>query len=248
MQHQGSIPGTTASGGYHYHGGAANTARRRDADSIEEDQRVFDNYFIFEIIILLLCPIPYFDLYIPISAKENQEVIYLLSEFLLAFMWIRVYFVVRCLFNYSIYTDAHSMKLCRFYGFPANVQFTFKCYILTKPERTAICLFACTIFILAYILRIFEMPYFRMAAAEWKQFDQYFMSIWCITITLTTVGYGDLTPSTKPGQIIAMFTSLWGAFLISLLVTIVQNVFQPEPKQIMALRHIRLTRQAAKTI
>jgi len=64
-----------------------------------------------------------------------------------------------------------------------------------------------------------------MAEDEWGQFDDYFMSIWCITITLTTVGYGDLVPSTKPGQYIAIITALWGAFLISLLVTIVQNVF-----------------------
>ena len=78
---------------------------------------------------------------------------------------------------------------------------------------------------LSYILRIFEMPYFRLADDEWRQFDQYFMSMWCITITLTTVGYGDLVPSTTPGQVVAILTALWGAFLISLLVTITQNIF-----------------------
>ena len=164
------------------------------------------------------------------KSKKDREVIYLLSEFLVAFMWIRIYFLVRSVFNYSIYTDAYSMKLCKSYGFSANVGFTFKCHIVTNPGWTVIILFSSTIIILSYILRIFEMPYFRMAEDEWGQFDDYFMSIWCITITLTTVGYGDLVPSTKPGQYIAIITALWGAFLISLLVTIVQNVFQPDQK------------------
>ena len=155
----------------------------------------------------------------------NREVIYLLSEFLLAFMWLRIFFLIRSVFNYSIYTDPYSRKLCKSYGFTANVSFTMKCHILINPGKTVFILFSTTIFVLSYILRIMEMPYFRLADDEWRQMDQYFMSIWCITITLTTVGYGDLVPSTTPGQYVAIITALWGAFLISLLVTITQNIF-----------------------
>lgn len=54
-------------------------------------------------------------------------VTYLFSEMILAVMWFRVYFLVRSIFNYSIYTDAYSKKLCQTYGFSANVRFTFKC-------------------------------------------------------------------------------------------------------------------------
>ena len=56
--------------------------------------------------------------------------------------------------------------------------------------------------------------------------DNYFNALWLIVITLTTVGYGDVSPCTNPGRIIAMISALWGAFLISLLVISVASVFE----------------------
>ena len=49
-------------------------------------------------------------------------------------MWLRVFFLVRSLFNYSLYTDAHSKKLCKMYGFDADVRWTVKCYIIEYPS------------------------------------------------------------------------------------------------------------------
>ena len=78
--------------------------------------------------------------------------------------------------------------------------------------------------------------------------DSYFNALWLIVITLTTVGYGDISPCTFPGRIVAMISALWGAFLISLLVVTVSSIFDLNNNQKMALRHIRLTRRAAVTI
>ena len=86
--------------------------------------------------------------------------------------------------------------------------------------------------ILSYVLRIFELPYFR--ANENSEFDSYFNSMWCVLTTITTVGYGDVTPSTKPGRCIAMITAFWGAFLISILVVTVSSIFELNEKQRMA--------------
>jgi len=65
---------------------------------------------------------------------------------------------------------------------------------------------------------------------------------------MTTVGYGDLPPKTMPGKMVAMVVALWGAFLISLLMVTVTNVFELSENQKMAMRHIRLTRKAAITL
>ena len=107
-------------------------------------------------------------------------------------------------------------------------------------------IFSSSTMILSYVLRIFELPYFR--AYENQDFDSYFNSMWCVLTTITTVGYGDVTPSTKPGRCIAMITAFWGAFLISILVVTVSSVFELNEKQRMALSHINLTRRAATTI
>ena len=53
----------------------------------------------------------------------------------------------------------------------------------------------------------------------------FFNCIYLIFISITTVGYGDISPHTFPGKIIIMFCALWGAFLISLIVIAVGNNF-----------------------
>ena len=45
-----------------------------------------------------------------------------------------------------------------------------------------------------------------------------------------------------------MVIALWGAFMISLIVLIVSNVFKLSKTQNKAMKHIRLTRSAVKTI
>jgi hypothetical protein len=158
------------------------------------------------------------------ESKEHNMVVYLGSDFILAFMWLRVFFLIRSVFNYSVFTDAYSKKLCRSYGFSAGVRFTFKCQIIVNPEWTVLILFGSTVVILAYILRIFEIPFFRLDIKN-NELDSLYNAIWLTIITLTTVGYGDIAPSTPPGRFVAMIIALWGAFLISLLVVTVSSVF-----------------------
>jgi hypothetical protein len=45
---------------------------------------------------------------------------------------------------------------------------------------------------------------------------------------MTTVGFGDIVPFSLFGRIVIMITSLWGAFLISLLIVSVAKIFELE--------------------
>ena len=79
-----------------------------------------------EAIALLLCPIPYFDMIINIPAMDESMVgyvncYYLLSDFTLVFMFVRVIFLVRAVINYSIFMDIYSKKMCMSFGIKANV-------------------------------------------------------------------------------------------------------------------------------
>ena len=109
------------------------------------------------------------------------------------------------------------------YGFTANIRFTFKCFIIRNPGITVICTLLFTVLFLSYILRIFEIKYYR--AIGQVDFDDYFQSIWVIVITITTVGFGDLVAFSYFGRIIVMITAFWGAFLISLLIVSVGKIF-----------------------
>ena len=75
-----------------------------------------------------------------------------------------------------------------------------------------------------------------------------FDSIYLVTITLTTVGYGDISPKTPTGRIICMALGIWGAVIISLIVTTVSNVFTLTENQSKAVRHIQMTQRATNMI
>ena len=55
--------------------------------------------------------------------------------------------------------------------------------------------------------------------------DSYFNSIYCVVITMTTVGYGDLVPGTFMGRFIAMVSCVWGTFLMALCIVVVGKIF-----------------------
>lgn len=144
-------------------------------------------------------------------------VYYLLSDFILAAMFIRIFiFLLRAVINYSIFMDIYSKKLCKSYGFTANVRFAFKCFIRSSPGTSYGFVLCISVLILAYLLRIFELPYgVTVGVVTWWS---YFDAIWCTIITMTTVGYGDVTPCTVLGRIIAIAAAILGTFLVSLLI------------------------------
>ena len=60
----------------------------------------------------MTCPIPFFDIYISHKGKKEIEIYYFLSEYMLAVMAMRGFYVVRSYINYTKYTDPYSKKLC----------------------------------------------------------------------------------------------------------------------------------------
>ena len=141
------------------------------------------------------------------------------------------------------------------FGFTANTRFCFKCYIVRHPLLTVLCTFLLVIAMLTFTLRIFERPYHNSLTVENgdhkvgdRSFDRLFNSLWCVVITLTTVGYGDFRPGTTYGKFIIMIASIWGTFLISLIIISLQQVLDMSTPQKKAFHNLLLTRKAAKTI
>ena len=79
-------------------------------------------------------------------------------------------------------------------------------------------------------------------------FDDYTTSIWCVIITMTTVGYGDVSAVSHFGRLISVINALWGAFIISLLVASIGKVFELSEAQKLALADITNSKQAAASI
>lgn len=118
-------------------------------------------------IILLISPLPHVKFFIPFTYYTKDEhgdfqefsLNECYSDFVLAFMFIRVYFVLKWAFDQSIYTDAFSKKLCNDYGFYPGFRFILKSKFINSPQSSILILFIVTVLILSYMFRIFEIYY-----------------------------------------------------------------------------------------
>lgn len=81
-----------------------------------------------------------------------------------------------------------------------------------------------TVAVFAYLVRIFEMPYHIQTDND-SSFVSFFNAMWFTVVTLTTIGYGDVSPGTIPGKIVTILLAFWGTIFVALLVTIVSNIF-----------------------
>ena len=70
-------------------------------------------------------------------------------------------------------------------------------------------------------------------------FDDYFASVWCVVITMMTVGYGDVAAVSYYGRMISMLNALWGAFIISCLVASIGKLFEVSHEQKSVIREIK---------
>ena len=91
---------------------------------------------------------------------------------------------------------------------------------------------------MAYVIRIFELPYYRSHDDLDSDFDNFFNAVYLVLITITTVGYGDFYPESNIGKVLAVCVAIFGAFLISLLVLAFGSIFDLDKDQKRALRHI----------
>lgn len=89
--------------------------------------------------------------------------------------------------------------------------------VLRKERKvlSAVMVFsAAYIFVTALIMFNLE-PHINPTNGE-ETFHTFFDALYWATVTLTTVGYGDMCPATDIGRLISMFSSLFGVAIIAL--------------------------------
>jgi len=131
-------------------------------------------------------------------------------------------------------------------GFDTSLKFTMKAVMKKIPYQAYMILFLIVLLFCTYSLRIFERDFDEISG---KNFGNYWNTIWCLVITMTTVGYGDFYPSSTFGRASSIISCICGLFCISMLIVTVTNVLQFEQCEesvYLILKRIRLSKDKDK--
>lgn len=207
--------------------------------------------FYFEVCLNLVMPIPGFDFHISIQELDRdlnklENVDYLLSDFFYIVVLLRSLYIIRAFINYSIFSDHYAYKICKEYKVQNNFRFAIKCLLKIFHIKLVLWFFFGSVLIFGFMLRIFERPFWVEKGRI--EFDSYLTPMWCAFITMLTIGYGDFSPITTLGKLVAFLIGLWGVFISSLIIVCLHGLLDLSNDQFLVFTKILKSRVAVNFI
>ena len=199
-------------------------------------------YILFYFIVFFLQPSPIFK---GLTYQENNpenpngKTIYSVNAMLTVVLLLRGFFIIRPLLYISIFYDPETGYCCRQFNFKSSLMFTLKCQSNYSSLRLFSLAFLLVLFGLAYAVRIFERP-------ANDNFDHYCNAIWLVVVTMTTVGYGELTAKTTGGRIISVISCLAGVFLVSMVIVSITSTLSLQSHEYTLLAIMKKTESMEK--
>ncbi|CAI2359890.1 unnamed protein product [Moneuplotes crassus] len=176
-------------------------------------------YYLTEIGLTLASPYQWlYDIEYQYNVGKDQIRFYL-NTFLLTLMMIfRTYHFVRAILQLSLFMTPRAERMTRIFSPNSNLVqsqispyfFTFRCEFKYNSFRVIIICLTYTCLVLAVMFRFAEEPYARQVAHSSFSYQN---SVWICFITMSTVGYGELSPVSIPGKLIATVCAFMGVIL-----------------------------------
>lgn len=113
--------------------------------------------------------------------------------------------------------------MCAFSNVKVTESFLIRVWLNSNPMATLTCLVFIVAVVFSYALYVFEREkdYESLLAEELSMENVYGDYIWLTVITLMTVGYGDMYPTTPLGRFVAILISIGGLFLTATLIGLI---------------------------
>lgn len=155
----------------------------------------------------------------------QEDIYYHINEFFHLLILLRVIVVARVILVSTMWISNRSIRVCNMYGTEATYLFAIRCLMKTQSFALVFTLLGLCLFFFGFALRICEAPLNRLGG---ENFDLYSLtnSIWCMVLTMTTVGYGDFYPRTVMGRIVVFISSVSGMSIVSMMVVTITNSLQ----------------------
>jgi hypothetical protein len=187
------------------------------------DNRVNRTYLLLYILIFVVTPLPFFhDYRIPFyNSKYNCYYEIPINGILTLVCMFRMWFLIKCYLVCCRYYKPRAQRICNMNGFNTNLYFASKGMMLTSPFQISGILYGIVLFYSSYGIRIFESGIDDYSGLI---FSNIWNCLWCLVITMTTTGYGDITPSTELGRFLVIVSCFCGVILLSLIIVSITNV------------------------
>jgi len=134
----------------------------------------------------------------------------------------KFYFIVVYFLGTSRYNSDSSYRVCGMYEVNKDWMFVLKAQFKNNPLLLLIATLASTIYIFSYSIYIAENPMLKVQGKN-ANISDFKTSVWMVAVTITTVGYGDVSPITKLGKIFVFFACTCGMVIVSLIITNITN-------------------------
>lgn len=146
--------------------------------------------------------------------------------------------MLRIFQNSTRYTDAQSFRICQLNGFVPDSWFAIKCYMKTSAMFILAIGSCATIIIFGLIVLKFEQPFPPGKSSASYDWDSVWNAWWCMILTMTTVGYGEIFPVTVGGRIFTILACIIGVFVVSMIIAKLTDLIALNPDQEAAYEEI----------
>ena len=137
----------------------------------------------------------------------------------------RIWFIFKLYLVSSVSYTQRSFRLAKINGVKLGLKFPFKANMADNSLKINVILFVICLLMFSYDLRIYERYFDELNESN---LGNYLNDIWFTFITMTTVGYGDISPKSFFGRLISVVTCLFGVFLVGMVVVSVTSYFNLE--------------------
>lgn len=209
---------------------------------------------LLEIALLLVFPYPYMAdtlhyaqryRVIGQAAYWDSEICYTWTEVAYVIMFLRLLFLVRSACRFSQYESDFSYSVSPDLGFEPGWQFTLQCYMHQYGFETIIFLFFFQIFLFAVFVRVFERPFTALSGMGLENFNT---SLWLMSVSSTTIGYGDFAPFTYTGRFLSFSVAVSGQILVFGLIATARKKLELTAEEMACYRELHTKRRAGDLV
>jgi hypothetical protein len=204
---------------------------------------------VLEILLFMVFPYPKvnFKVYENHGINEHYiQICYNYSELVYSFMWLRLYFVLKIVLDYSPFVGHVARRATLENRVKNGIAFSFKCLFRSDPMMMIVFFIGIpSIVACGMMTRTYERPLIDLSQQDW---ENPVIAIWFSYSSMMLGVYGDNYPFSTMGKTTNVFSYIIGTLFFVLIFVNMENQTYLTRKQRKAFNDISITIEAANTI